>query len=191
MRASVAAGLFLALAMAAAGVRQKAEFDYVPGPQLPPPDHWPAVTSIARPAGPMLLVFVHPDCECTAATLHELARVLANSSVRPPIRIVVSGRLPNAHSDWRERFSLPSYALIRDESGAEAARFGALTSGTVFLFSAEGTRLFSGGITPFRGHEGPSRGQVALRTSLNSGVIARGRMPVFGCALFSLKGNRQ
>src|SRR5262245_4703282 len=42
-----------------------------------PPAQWPAASSIPRnPDGATLLMFVHPHCPCTQASVSELARLL-------------------------------------------------------------------------------------------------------------------
>jgi len=72
--------------------------------------------------------------------------------------------------------------VLRDEDGAEAARFGAATSGTVALYR-DGKLLFNGGITPARGHEGDSFGKERLVSLLTTGKADRNDAPVFGCSL--------
>jgi hypothetical protein len=74
--------------------------------------------------------------------------------------------------------------LFADVGGAEAERFGAVTSGAVMLFDTTGKRLFAGGITTSRGHEGDSAGGVMLRRLLKNETLAEApTIPTFGCKL--------
>ncbi len=72
---------------------------------------------------------------------------------------------------------------MADLAGREAALFSVSTSGTTVLYDAGGARLFAGGITSARGHEGNSFGQQRLVALLGHGAADRGDSPVFGCGL--------
>jgi hypothetical protein len=49
--------------------------------------HWPADSSLARSGdGPTLVMFIHPHCPCTAASLEQLD-LIANSTATPSVRI--------------------------------------------------------------------------------------------------------
>jgi hypothetical protein len=74
--------------------------------------------------------------------------------------------------------------MVHDHDGVEARRFGAATSGQVILYDARGTLLFSGGITPARGHSGDSTGRDAILALLIDGSSEASETPVFGCSLF-------
>jgi len=142
---------------------------------------WPAGTALAAPGGPTLLVFLHPECACSRATLGELDRLLVFFRGRVDVRLVFSapGRT------LRERAArLSGVTPVDDPGGIEARRFGATTSGHAFLFAADGRRLFAGGITAARGHHGDNAGAAALRAHAE-GREAPGTAPVFGCPLFA------
>jgi hypothetical protein len=140
---------------------------------------------------PTLLLFVHPRCPCTRASVRELERLLTDAestSCRRP-RVVAVATLPaDASVEWREatvvgEIERLANAVVRwDIDGVEATRFGAVTSGTVMLYRPEGTRVFAGGITASRGHEGPNVGLDRLATALRHKSLQEST-PVFGCRL--------
>ena len=78
---------------------------------------------------------------------------------------------------------IPGVDVVVDD-GAEARRFNAATSGQAALYDAEGSLLFSGGITASRGHSGDNDGRSAIVSLLNTGAAARSETSVFGCPLF-------
>ena len=98
---------------------------------------------------------------------------------------------------WRIAAALPGVTAVRDDSGREARRFGAATSGQTLLYDAGGALLFSGGITAARGHAGDNAGRSELVSLLNRGRSDRTRTlnlgqsvhdatSVFGCPLFGI-----
>lgn len=134
--------------------------------------HWPSASSIAlAPDVPTLLLFAHPRCPCTRATLAELRQVLSSYQGRVAARVVFFDTRTRA-DDWTNTdtytlaASIPGVTLSTDFEGSEAARFGAATSGHVVLYSPRGELLFSGGITPARNHEGDSPGRRRLLAAL-------------------------
>jgi len=182
--------LILSLGCAAVGIRQKLRFDYTPGAQGIMPATWPAHSSIRRAANaPTLLVFSHPLCSCTKSTLGELARVLAESPVHPAVEILFFASSGNSSKEipdlWKKASALPYAKVSWDEGGREAARFGARTSGTIYVFGPDGQRIFQGGITASRGHEGDNRGEQALLSALATERPQQHLFRVFGCGLFA------
>lgn len=150
---------------------------------------WPQDSSLARAAGgPTLLVFLHPHCPCSRATLAELERLLARAPAHAATRVVLAWD-GACEPDWdarglRERAAALGIAEVALDPGAlEARRFGATTSGEVLLYAADGTLAFQGGITPSRGHEGESVGRQALAELLHGREPRRRRAPAYGCAL--------
>jgi hypothetical protein len=73
--------------------------------------------------------------------------------------------------------------VVPDAGGREAGRFRALASGLTVLYDREGRRVFSGGITASRGHEGDSFGRRRLLAILDGQPVDRDESPVFGCTL--------
>jgi hypothetical protein len=158
---------------------------------------WPVQTSIERQAGAATLVmFVHPRCPCTRASLAELERVVARSGGAIHPRIVLS--LPvGATDEWRHtqlRHSaerIPGAVLIDDVDGREALLFGAAISGTTLLYDFNGKLTFQGGITAGRGHQGDNAGENAVLALLREGTVACREMPTFGCPIQSPVSNDQ
>lgn len=132
---------------------------------------------------------LHPACPCSRASVEELDRLLAHAQglVTANVLFFKPRDVPDGWEQtdlWRKAASIPGVRVVRDDEGAEAERFRAVTSGQVVLYSAAGELLFSGGITPSRGHEGDNAGLsavTALLTGAGAGALAE--TPVFGCSL--------
>lgn len=170
MRALVG-GWVLLLAL---GMGALAFHGHQPGEAADAPPVWPADSrlQLAR-RQPTLLLFVHPECPCTRASLAELARLLVRC---PELRATVVLRPGPA-------VSLPSgVTAVQDDGLAETARFGAFTSGQVLLYGTDGRLRFAGGITVSRGHEGDNDGADAVARAVTGGSGLSGG-PVFGCGL--------
>ena len=151
------------------------------------PAHWPAGATVALDAvAPTLLLFAHPQCPCTAATIEELNRLLARCGpVQPTVLFFSDPALGDAWHDSPLRAAaeaLPGVRVLDDPLGATAELFGARTSGQVLLYDPRGALLFEGGITPGRGHAGDSAGRSALLQLLQGEHAADGS-PVYGCSL--------
>ena len=57
-------------------------YDNTPGAAADAPAAWPAESALARdPAAPTLVMLAHPRCDCTRASLGELAELLARVTV--------------------------------------------------------------------------------------------------------------
>jgi|SRR6185312_8725067 len=155
--------------------------------------HWPAASALARHGNEAeLLVFTHPLCSCTNATIAELARFQQRlQGIKAPAMTFVVYR-PKESRGWEGKSllskmaELPGARLFWDDGGREADRFGAVTSGDVFLYNPSGELVFHGGVTASRGHEGDNYGLDGLLTAMQSGK--RRTSPVFGCGLTSWEG---
>jgi hypothetical protein len=178
-------------------------FDNAPGVGANAPARWPAGSVLARASGrPTLVLLAHPQCSCTLASLEELREALARAQAEPKTYVLFLK--PEGFADgweqtdsWRLAVSIPGVTVVGDDSGREAGRFGAATSGQTLLFDADGALLFSGGITSARGHAGDNAGRAELVSLLNRGRSSRARMldsgqphrdatSVFGCPLFGI-----
>lgn len=156
---------------------------------------WPAASQLPHEAGrPTLVVFLHPMCPCSQATLSELERVVYGpqpTAARAPLVVVVAVTPTTAESDWvnsplieRARH-WPKARVFIDQDGVEAERFSAAASGTVLFFDAAGVRRFAGGVTSARGHEGSNAGGDALASLLSGGFGPIATFPTFGCRLIA------
>jgi hypothetical protein len=159
-----------------------------PGDGGAPAGRWLAESRIRRDdRRPTLLIFLHPQCPCSRASLDELAYIVDQSHDRVSVHAVLLGtpfldRWGRSEIE-RDLASLRDVHVSPDRGGVEARRFGVATSGHALLYDSGGQLLFSGGITAARGHAGDNYGRAAvLDLILNKGG-GRAGSPVFGCPL--------
>jgi len=157
------------------------------------PAHWPAQTTIPRAAGQAtLIMFAHPLCPCTRASLGELAELMAHCRGLVSAHVVFfrpggSGE-DWAYSDlWRSAQAIPGVTVQTDAQGHEAGLFHGDTSGHTMLYDTQGQLIFDGGITASRGHSGDNDGRDAIETLLHGGTVPRAVTPVFGCLILDPK----
>jgi hypothetical protein len=157
----------------------------------PGPRHDAPAAVDPSPAGTYsLLLFLHPECPCSRATLAELARLTARTQRRLAVRVLFV--LPPGASDaWRNTSlagsaaAIPGVTVSPDPSGLLARHYGAATSGHAILYAPDGHLVYSGGLTPSRGHEGDNPGSDAvLAAVLDHRPPKAVRGPTFGCTLF-------
>ncbi|WP_158261050.1 MULTISPECIES: hypothetical protein [Pirellulaceae] len=167
------------------------------GPRSLPPSQWPTSSNLERTIDShTLLVFLHPGCPCSRATLDNLLPI----STTPSLSIVLVCMGDEFHpgenandfascrqqlNEWKTRNNVSLHFDTKDE---EAHRFQAKTSGHCMLFNAQGKLKFSGGVTSSRGHQGASAGLASLEAALN-GSPEYETYPVFGCPLHSKPHN--
>jgi hypothetical protein len=174
-----------------AGLAAMARYANRPGAAATAPDRWPPVSRMVLDReGPTLVMIAHPRCDCTRASLVELAEVLARAPQRPKAYVVFlkpaqMGPGWEQTDLWRAANSIPHVTVLGDDDGLEARRFGAETSGQTLLYDANARLLFSGGTTIARGHPGDSAGLQALLDLLRGGRSRPATAPVFGCPLFT------
>ena len=157
---------------------------------------WPSGSRLPRREGrPTLLMFAHPHCPCTRASLGELRRIAEECPGAAAVTVLFV-RPTGAAEGWERSDlfelagSIPGVTTRVDPLGVEAKRFGAESSGQVVLFDGGGRLLFSGGITQGRGHPGENDGRdaVVARLKGDESRAARAEAPVFGCPLFDGSG---
>ena len=185
--------LIMAALAVAFGWCQLFRFSAIPGEQFAAPAHLP-VDRFTQSGSPLLLVFIHPQCSCTHATLDQLDRILDLQGNVNPARVVLAvyqsrklDRSSGLGTFKPETWLHTPFTLLVDADGALARRFGAATSGEIILYSADGRLLFQGGITAERAHVGDSVTANALRNALLKGTLQAGRASVFGCSIFRLQ----
>jgi hypothetical protein len=167
-----------------------ARYSNTPGNAGMAPVAWPADSQIPFDAKrPTLVMFVHPHCPCTRASLGELAVLLAQVQDRASVRVVVLKPVGTAanweKTDlWHTASSIPGVTVYTDNAGIEARRFHSETSGETLLYDRSGALQFQGGITLSRGHAGDNPGRSALQDWLREGHANQVKTPVFGCSLF-------
>lgn len=187
----VGSGLVLWVGALAWGTWTLWAFSAAPGPPAEAPARWPEGTALQRsPGRGALVLFLHPLCPCSRATLGELARVLGAGAPADDVHVVfLQPREPSDRwqesATWELAARLPGALRHRDDGGRLTRSFGARTSGQALYYDADGRLRFQGGLTPARGHEGHSPGHASLEALLrrrpepgNAPVT-----PVFGCPL--------
>jgi hypothetical protein len=174
----------------AVGLVTLLRYSNTPGVLASPPAEWPSNVLVARsPQRSNLLLFIHPQCPCSRASLDELARIIAccRNAVQTTIFFSVPPQAPAGfqHGDlWNTASAIPTVRVRVDQEATAARRFGARTSGQALLYDTRGQLIFNGGITAFRGHSGDNDGRDAIVALLEGSHPARHTTPVFGCALF-------
>lgn len=183
------AATILWMAGVVAGLVWLWSYESTPGQVANPPDHWPLDSAIPLDFHhPTLVVFAHPLCPCTRATIRELELIMA----RCPGLVTTHVRFFEPHeasaewetSDiWTSAASIPGVQVAMDDEGAEARKFGAVTSGFVVLYDTDGHLIFHGGITGSRGHSGDNVGRTAIESLLSGEKSAVRQTYTFGCPL--------
>jgi len=162
-----------------------------PGATGAAPSRWPADSAIPLdPEHPTLVMFAHPHCPCTRASVGELELLMARCHGQVSAHVVFIRPLETdkdwTQTDlWRRVSTIPGVTLHRDDDGVESRRFDSETSGTTVLYGTDGTLLFHGGITISRGHSGDNPGRSALVEILEHRLSNSVTTPVFGCPLFN------
>lgn len=174
------------------GFLRMTDYSYSPGV--------PAIVSAKLPKNifttldknlPKLLVFLHPKCPCSKATLGELTNLIESNPNLAEV-IVIFLKPDNESDEWvktslwekASRISSIKLVMMDDE---EISQFGVITSGQTLLYNPRGNLIFSGGITVGRGHEGESIGRQAIQNYLQTGNTDLHQTSVFGCLLTSAK----
>jgi hypothetical protein len=186
----------LAIAWAAAlcvGLRWMSSYEATPGAAVAADAvaHWPEAAGIAfAPYKYNLIVFLHPRCPCSRATVGELDRIMARAGDRIAARVLFV-RPAGVNDDWAKTplfhaaAAIPNVIAVVDADGAAAAHFTAATSGQCVLYAPDGRLVFAGGITAFRDHAGDNAGESAILAHVAGGAPDVRSTPVFGCDLFS------
>jgi hypothetical protein len=186
-----AAAILVWLGSAGTGLFWLMEYDNTPGVSADVPVDWPADSALTRDAAaPTLVMLAHPRCDCTRASLGELAELLARVKFKPRTFVVFIKPGDTASGweqsgTWEQAKRIPGVTVVRDDDGAEARRFGVQTSGQTLLYDPRGTLLYSGGTTGSRGKPGDNAGRADLVALVDGARRPRGTRPVFGCPLFA------
>jgi hypothetical protein len=173
------------------GILVLANYANTPGRAGSPPPKWPAASELKRdPRQPTLLMFLHPQCPCSRASVGELSILMASSQGR--VKATAVFLQPKGydadwvHSDtWKEASKISGVTAVLDKEGREARLFNLQTSGDTVLYDAKGSLIFHGGITISRGHVGDNPGRAAVQAVLLGGAPTVTNTPAFGCPLFN------
>jgi hypothetical protein len=150
------------------------------------------VTAQITPASdrPTLVMFIHPKCPCSRASLGELSELLARH--RDRFQCVLVFIHPETCSDewvksdlWDQAQSFSEVQTVIDRGCQLAKRYGVRTSGETLLYLSNGCLVFRGGITYARGHAGDNLGIESIERCMSDIPEQLLETPVFGCPLFS------
>ena len=177
------------LGMVGIGLSWMWEYEATPGEVIPSLTHWPADSRIEHNLDrPTLVMFAHPRCPCTRASIRELALIMTHCQGRVDAHVLFFK--PSGFSAewektdlWYSTEAIPGVKVVCDELGSEAIRFRATTSGYALLYNPNGQLLFSGGITGSRGHSGDNAGRSAIESLVLHDGTDRKQTFVFGCPL--------
>ncbi|MBC7537712.1 MAG: hypothetical protein H7281_02735 [Bacteriovorax sp.] len=179
------------LVLCLAGLSALNWYKLLPGPVGKISVFWPHNIPLERDRSVYnLVLFAHPKCECTHASLIELEKLLIETKKKMKVVIFFyhpKGTEPGWTSGDSKDLSLKlKMTEVYDDRGGEIARrFGAMTSGQVMVYNPDGKLVFAGGITESRGHIGSNPGTRSIASVVTKGVPIISNQNTFGCLLFS------
>jgi hypothetical protein len=162
-------------------------YEQTPGPSVAAAASRADLPIALSQSGPTVVMFAHPHCPCTRASLAELAKVLARN---PGANAHLFFFAPEHVADpaWNSpglrpaAAEIPGLTIHDDPQGALCSRLGITTSGTVLVLSRDGEVLFRGGVTSGRGHQGDNAGSDAVQHLLR-GEAGVASTPTYGCSI--------
>ena len=153
-------------------------------------EQWPKETSIPwNPNMYQLIMFAHPQCPCTKASLGELELIMAQGQGKVSASVLFS-KPKQFDEEWtrsdlfQKAGKIPGVRVLIDDQSQQAKLFGGTTSGQTFLYDRQGQLVFAGGITSSRGHSGDNEGRSAIVNLINHKPTSVSRTPFFGCLLY-------
>jgi hypothetical protein len=170
-------------------------YSNIPGLAGLPPALWPVDSQIALDDKlPTLIMFAHPRCPCTRASISELEQLMSDcrGQLNAQVWFIKPGGTADDWTDTDLRHSaaaIPGVKVYTDNDGNEAHRFQSETSGQTVLYGKNGQLLFHGGITISRGHAGDNPGLNALEALVTHKIFNPIQAPVFGCLLYKVCTN--
>jgi hypothetical protein len=171
------------------GLAMLAEYANSPGPAPRAPQEWPIDAGIdLSKQGDTLILFAHPRCPCTRASIGELAKIVSRFQGIVTTWVVFF-KPSESDESWDQTdlrssaAAIPGVHVISDQGGVVARRFHATTSGETVLYNDRGELLFCGGITLARGHAGDNAGRSAIEACLRGNLPDVRQTPVFGCLI--------
>jgi len=135
-----------------------------------------------------LVMFLHPHCPCSVASVNELAKIMARCDgqlqatvyfIRPKSQPAGWERGPL----WNLVVTIPGVNAQTDDGDLKSDQFHANTSGETLVYDRAGQLCFQGGITAARGHAGDNRGESAIIAIVLGKDFHVESSPVFGCPL--------
>lgn len=145
-------------------------------------------TSQADKNSPTILLFYHPKCPCTLASARCLARLASRFNGSPNFYAYAycPAEEPDtwiASSTTDELRTINNVTIFPDRNAEKCKQFGVRISGHILVYNSAGKLVFSGGITPYRGHEGGSMAAMDFIQHANGKVLEPSCWPTFGCSI--------
>ncbi|MDB6169450.1 MAG: hypothetical protein JWM88_2314 [Verrucomicrobia bacterium] len=183
------AGIALWGGLLACGFGALVSYEMRPGSRADAPLRWPRESKLqAGPHRYSLVMFAHPKCPCSRASLANLESLLVAAPGEISMTICFYDPAGET-SEWAETRlvrtarAIPGLKVVLDRDGQLAVEFGAKTSGQVLVFDRDGRQVFDGGLTSARGHEGEDQGGRHLLALARGETRSPLSTPVYGCAL--------
>ncbi len=177
------------LALISAGFFALMKYEYTPGLSAVDSFSWPKDSNmrLMKP-GSTLVMFVHPHCPCTRASIVELSKIMTRQKDKLAAYVVILSpkTLPAGWEKtdiWRSAEGISGVTVLKDTDGQEAKIFGSRTSGQTMVYNSEGELIHSGGITAARGQMGDNSAAQALIASVERQAVRPAKTMVFGCSL--------
>lgn len=185
-------GMLLAWVLAiGAGLLAMTRYESTSGRAGAAPHAWPDEIPLQTQSGRATLVMLaHPRCPCTRASIAELSELMAQEGSAITAYVLFYTPSPDDRewadsANWRSARAIPGVDVRADLHGTLARRFGASTSGQVFLYDQAGHLIFDGGITGARGHAGENAGRNSVIELVRRSHSEVRHTPVFGCPLLA------
>ena len=193
--AVIAAAVAIWVPAVAFGINVLLNYAITPGHPATPPPVWPVTRLVEPPKHRSTLVmFAHPRCPCSRASIGELAIIMAHAQGRLDAAVFIYLPAEEASSWartdlWRSASAIPGVRVLEDRGASVAQSFGVFTSGQTLLYDSRGYLRFNGGITAFRGHSGDNAGRSAIAALVRNEIPPQHALPVVtpvhGCSLRS------
>lgn len=183
-------GMALWLGLVALGMGKLNAYANTPGERANASTTFPLLSRVQTEKGKStLILFVHPKCGCSVATVAELARLFPKISSQTVVNIIFLK--PEGFSEhdvrgdlWEDAKKISGAVLKIDSENRESDLFGAKTSGQTFLYNSAGYLIFEGGLTSSRGHTGDSKGRQDILNYFENPINwTLAESSVFGCGL--------
>lgn len=172
-----------------AGFYALTSYEQTPSQSGQPCQSWPGDVGISvDPSVPTLIMFAHPHCPCTRASMGEFSILMAKCTGRVRAYVVFV-RPAGTDDDWThtdlrtKAENIPEVVVLEDLDGLYARQFQIHTSGETLLYDSSGELRFCGGITASRGHHGANSGRQSIASIILQGKSMSSTAPVFGCPL--------
>lgn len=176
------------LLLSLSGVAALSSYSSKPGLDSEAEVKWPQESKLSTKKEFRLVMFIHPGCPCSKASLEELSKV-QGPNIETTIVILEDPMFKDMLQNnplVKKAKSLKHANVVVDHMGHEAKLFGAKTSGATFLYQ-NSNLVFSGGVTVSRGHVGDSEGLRIIKDKLANKSSSSWLSRVYGCGLFNGK----